>query len=201
MSAETRQRRGALGAAGHDSVLTGRTGPAQHTRWAPHLVLLAAQPSDEDALRLAELAADAGRLGIGYLVGTEGTDLPGAAWEMEITGKGRLLAPLLGLELDAQMLPAAQRRAVVELFTDADPGLDPEGGPGRPANAPPFLVDISEQGRPAVTPASSGRTRSSAWTRPTASAAPCCTRRWRCSCCTARASTRACCPPRCGRAV
>ncbi|CAM5475841.1 Bacterial transcriptional activator domain-containing protein OS=Streptomyces tendae OX=1932 GN=GUR47_17910 PE=4 SV=1 [Streptomyces tendae] len=69
---------------------------------------------------------------------------------MEITGKGRLLAPLLGLELDAQMLPAAQRRAVVELFTDADPGSDPEGGPGRPANAPPFLVDISEQGRPAV---------------------------------------------------
>lgn len=154
MSAETRQRRGALGAAGHDSVLTGRTGPAQHTRWAPHLVLLAAQPSDDDALRLAELAADAGRLGIGYLVGTEGTDLPGAAWEMEITGAGRLLAPLLGLELDAQMLPAAQRRAVVELFTDADPGSgpgsDPEGGPGRPANAPPFLVDISEQGRPAV---------------------------------------------------
>ncbi|MFF8791234.1 bacterial transcriptional activator domain-containing protein, partial [Streptomyces sp. NPDC015125] len=116
----------------------------------PHLVLLAAQPSDDDALRLAELAADAGRLGIGYLVGTRGAELPGAAWEMEITGEGRLLAPLLGLELDAQMLPAAQRRAVVELFTDADPGSDPEGGPGRSANAPPFLVDISEQGRPAV---------------------------------------------------
>ncbi|MGW2171212.1 BTAD domain-containing putative transcriptional regulator [Streptomyces sp. NPDC001705] len=146
MSAETRQRRGALGAAGHDSVLTGRTGPAQHTRWAPHLVLLAAQPSDEDALRLAELAADAGRLGIGYLVGTEGTDLPGAAWEMEITGDGKLLAPLLGLELEAQLLPAAQQRAVVALFTDADP----ERGPGGPANTPPFLVDISEQGRPAV---------------------------------------------------
>ncbi|MFJ8188245.1 BTAD domain-containing putative transcriptional regulator [Streptomyces sp. NPDC096094] len=146
MSAETRQRRGALGAAGHDSVLTGRTGPAQHTRWAPHLVLLAAQPSDEDALRLAELAADASRLGIGYLVGTEGTDLPGAAWEMEITGEGKLLAPLLGLELKAQSLPAAQQRAVVELFSDADPGR----GPGGPANTPPFLVDVSEQGRPAV---------------------------------------------------
>ncbi|EHN77612.1 integral membrane protein, partial [Streptomyces coelicoflavus ZG0656] len=150
MSAETRQRRGALGAAGHDSVLTGRTGPAQHTRWAPHLVLLAAQPSDEEALQLAELATDAGRLGIGYLVGTGGTDLPGAAWEMEITGEGRLLAPLLGLELEAQSLPVAQQRAVVELFTDADPGSGPEGGPRRAANTPPFLVDISEQGRPAV---------------------------------------------------
>ncbi|MER7960440.1 BTAD domain-containing putative transcriptional regulator [Streptomyces ardesiacus] len=154
MSAETRQRRGALGAAGHDSVLTGRTGPAQHTRWAPHLVLCAAQPSDEQAVQLAELAADAGRLGIGYLVGTGGADLPGAAWEMEITGEGRLLAPLLGLELDAQSLPVAQRRAVVELFTDADPdsgpGSGPEGGPGRTGHTPPFLVDISEQGRPAV---------------------------------------------------
>ncbi|MFI7018239.1 BTAD domain-containing putative transcriptional regulator [Streptomyces sp. NPDC050164] len=147
MEAETRQRRGALGAAGHDSVLTGRTGPAQHTRWAPHLVLLAAQPSAEDAVKLAELAADAGRLGIGYLVGTETGDLPGAAWEMEITGQGKLLAPLLGLELDAQLLPVAQQRAVVELFVDADPENRPEGGP---ANRPPFLVDISEQGRPAV---------------------------------------------------
>lgn len=146
MEAETRQRRGALGAAGHDSVLTGRTGPAQHTRWAPHLVLLAAQPSAEDAVRLAELAADAGRLGIGYLVGTETGDLPGAAWEMEITAEGKLLAPLLGLELDAQLLPAVQQRAVVELFVEADPERDPDG----PATTPPFLVDISEQGRPAV---------------------------------------------------
>ncbi|MFJ9708611.1 BTAD domain-containing putative transcriptional regulator [Streptomyces sp. NPDC101234] len=146
MAAETRQRRGALGAAGHDSVLTGRTGPVQHTRWAPHLVLLATQPSAEDALRLAELAADAARLGIGYMVGSENDDLPGAAWAMEVTPDGRLLAPLLGLELQAQLLPAVQQRAVVELFVEADPEHDPEG----PTNTPPFLVDISEQGRPAV---------------------------------------------------
>nr|WBO79703.1 hypothetical protein SBE_003422 [Streptomyces sp. SBE_14.2] len=146
MEAETRQRRGALGAAGHDSVLTGRTGPAQHTRWAPHLVLLAAEPSAEDATRLAELAADASRLGIGYLVGTETGDLPGAAWEMEITGEGKLLAPLLGLELEAQLLPVQQQQAVVELFVQADPDQDPDG----PTTTPPFLVDVSEQGRPAV---------------------------------------------------
>ncbi|MEU6274451.1 BTAD domain-containing putative transcriptional regulator [Streptomyces populi] len=146
LEAETRQRRGALGAAGHDSVLTGRTGPAQHTRWAPHLVLLATEPSSADALRLAELASDAARLGIGCLVGTESGELPGAAWEMEITGEGKLLAPLLGLELDAQTLPTAQQRAVVELFVEADP----EGGPDGPNDPPPFLVDVSEQGRPAV---------------------------------------------------
>ncbi|SNX63233.1 transcriptional activator [Streptomyces sp. TLI_55] len=146
MDAETRQRRGALGAAGHDSVLTGRTGPAQHTRWAPHLVLLAAEPSADDAMKLAELAADASRLGIGYLVGTERGDLPGAAWEMEVTGEGKLLAPLLGLELEAQLLPVPLQRAVVELFVESDPEHDPQG----PTTAPPFLVDISEQGRPAV---------------------------------------------------
>ncbi|MFC9848343.1 BTAD domain-containing putative transcriptional regulator [Streptomyces sp. NPDC060223] len=145
MEAETRQRRGALGAAGHDSVLTGRTGPAQHTRWAPHLVLLAAEPQGEDAVRLAELAADASRLGIGYLVGTESGDLPGAAWEMEITAGGKLLAPLLGLELDAQSLPLALQQAVVELFVEADPERESTN-----AATPPFLVDISEQGRPAV---------------------------------------------------
>ncbi|MGW7068557.1 BTAD domain-containing putative transcriptional regulator [Streptomyces sp. NPDC054855] len=152
MEAETRQRRGALGAAGHDSVLTGRTGPAQHTRWAPHLVLLAAEPEGDDAVKLAELAADAGRLGIGYLVGTESGDLPGAAWEMEITPEGKLLAPLLGLELEAQALPEAQQRAVVELFVDADPGEGgtSSSGSGRTAAAPPFLVDVTEQGRPAV---------------------------------------------------
>ncbi|MEV7195350.1 BTAD domain-containing putative transcriptional regulator [Streptomyces sp. NPDC093510] len=153
MEAETRQRRGALGAAGHDSVLTGRTGPAQHTRWAPHLVLLAAEPSAEDAVKLAELAADASRLGIGYLVGAESGDLPGAAWEMEITRDGRLLAPLLGLELAAQALPEAQQRAVVQLFTEADPeGSGNPTGPddGPTGAAPPFLVDVTEQGRPAV---------------------------------------------------
>ncbi|MFE0099496.1 BTAD domain-containing putative transcriptional regulator [Streptomyces sp. NPDC059009] len=159
MEAETRQRRGALGAAGHDSVLTGRTGPAQHTRWAPHLVLLAAQPTDDDAVKLAELAADASRLGIGYLVGTESTEsggLPGAAWEMEITREGKLLAPLLGLELEAQSLPEATQRAVVELFVEADPNQGGTTGAGDPgagatsATAPPFLVDVTEQGRPAV---------------------------------------------------
>lgn len=152
MDAETRQRRGALGTAGVDSVLTGRTGPAQSTRWAPHLVLLATEPTEEEAAHLAELAVDAARLGIGYLVGSESGELPGAAWEMEITGSGRLLAPLLGLELDAQLLPRAQHEAVARLFSEAggDGGEDGEGPGGGTANRPPFLVDVSEQGRPAV---------------------------------------------------
>ncbi|MFH8368609.1 hypothetical protein [Streptomyces sp. NPDC018031] len=149
MEAETQARRGALGAAGHDSVLTGRTGRPQHTQRAPHLVLLAAEPTEEQAHRLAELAADSGRLGIGYLVGTGGSELPGATWELEITPGGLLRAPLLNLELRAQLLPAAQHRAVAELFaaTDPDAGPSPDGDGGSPR---PFMVDISERGRPAV---------------------------------------------------
>ncbi|MFJ6798538.1 BTAD domain-containing putative transcriptional regulator [Streptomyces sp. NPDC091268] len=146
MEAETRQRSGALGVAGHDSVLTGRTGPVRDNRWSPHLVLIAAEPAEEQARKLAALAAGAGRLGLGYLVGTGTKDLPGSAWELEITEDGRLLAPLLGLELTAQLLPRAQHEAVVRLFNDAIPDDDRPVPPG----ARPFLVDISEQGRPAV---------------------------------------------------
>ncbi|MEN8654008.1 bacterial transcriptional activator domain-containing protein [Streptomyces sp. 21So2-11] len=147
MSAETLQRRSALGTAGHDSVLTGRTGPAQSTRWAPHLVLLGADPTEDETRQLAELAVDAGRLGIGYLMGTDQENVPGAAWELEVTADGKLLAPLLGLELEAQLLPRAQHDAVVRLFVEADANHTPD-----PATAAsrPFLVDITEQGRPAV---------------------------------------------------
>ncbi|MBB5934703.1 bacterial transcriptional activator domain-containing protein [Streptomyces zagrosensis] len=151
MEAETSQRRAALGVAGHDSVLTGRTGQAQHTQRAPHLVLLAAEPTSEQSAQLAELAADSGRLGIGYLVGTTQEQFPGATWELDITADGRLRAPLLGLELTAQKLPDDQHRAVVELFAAADPDDGAAGGAAGPGTRrPPFLVDISEAGRPAV---------------------------------------------------
>ncbi|CAG6398829.1 hypothetical protein SCOCK_780025 [Actinacidiphila cocklensis] len=147
MAAETAQRLAALRNAGQDSVLTGRTGRAQHTQWAPHLVLIAARPTEEEAERLAELAADAGRLGIGYLVAAGTAALPGAAWELDVSPAGRLTAPLLGLDLAAQRLPATQYAAVLRLFAEAGGGGDgPEPGP----DAPPFLVDLSDQGRPGI---------------------------------------------------
>lgn len=145
MDAETEHRRRALSAAGHDTVLTGRTGRTQHAQSAPHLVLLASEPSPEEAQHLAELAADSGRLGIGYLLSTAQTDLPGAGWQLEITPEGRLIAPLLGLNLTAQLLPTSQHDAVVKLFTQATPTDD---GPG-PA-APPLAVDLTGPTPPAV---------------------------------------------------
>ncbi|MFG2532971.1 type VII secretion system-associated protein [Streptomyces sp. NPDC048516] len=143
MGAETRQRRDALAMAGHDSVLPGS---AQQTPWAPHLVLLAAQPTEDQAVKIAELVADSGRLGISYLAATEENGLPGATWKLDITPDGRLLAPLLGLELQAQLLPRAQHDAVVQLFAGATPDDDRDPDPGTPH----FMVDITPSGRPAV---------------------------------------------------
>ncbi|MER0447576.1 BTAD domain-containing putative transcriptional regulator [Streptomyces sp. Edi4] len=150
LGAEIQQRRSALGAAGHDSVLTGRTGPAQHTRWAPHLVMIAETPTQAEAAALAELTAGAGRLGIGCLVGVDAAAPElGAAWDLEVTGEGRLTAPLLGLELTAQLLPAEVHDAVVRLFATADTMPGPDGDDPAPATHA-FLVDITERGRPAV---------------------------------------------------
>ncbi|MFE4858980.1 BTAD domain-containing putative transcriptional regulator [Streptomyces sp. NPDC056670] len=150
LGAEVHRRRSALGAAGHDSVLTGRTGPAEHTRWAPHLVMIADTPTEAEAAALAELAAGAGKLGIGCLIGVDGeTQRLGASWDLEVTEAGVLTAPLLGLELTAQLLPAAVHDAVVRLFASADTMSGPDGDDPTPAPHA-FLVDITEQGRPAV---------------------------------------------------
>lgn len=146
MAAETGRRRDALAMAGHDSVLTGRTGLPRDTSWAPHLVLLAARPSEDQAAKLAELAADSGRLGIGYLAATGDRGLPGTSWELEATSDGRLLAPPLGLDLQAQLLPQDRYEALVRLFADAVADAHPAPDPG----PPPFRVDLTPSGQPAV---------------------------------------------------
>ncbi|WP_062204007.1 BTAD domain-containing putative transcriptional regulator [Streptomyces sp. NBRC 109706] len=118
METETGLRRGALRHAGHESLLSGRTGPARQQQWAPHLVLVGAPPSQDQAERLAGLASISAPLGIGYLLATEHAELPGVAWEFAISPDGLLTEPEMGLTLRAQLLPAAQRAAVVELFSD-----------------------------------------------------------------------------------
>ncbi|BDM74995.1 hypothetical protein HEK616_84820 (plasmid) [Streptomyces nigrescens] len=146
LDAETRQRRDALATAGHDSVLTGRTGSAQPNQWAPHLVLLAAKPTEDQAAKIADLLTDSGRLGISYLAATEENGLPGATWKLDITPGGRLLAPSLDLELQAQLLPQAEHDAVIQLFAGATPDDDLDPDP----STPQFMVDITSSGRPAV---------------------------------------------------
>ncbi|RMI30719.1 LysM peptidoglycan-binding domain-containing protein [Streptomyces triticirhizae] len=144
METETGLRRGALRHSGHESLLSGRTGPARQQQWAPHLVVIGATPTEEEADRLAGLAAVSAQLGIGYLLGTEQADPPGVAWEFAIGPDGTLNEPEMGLTLAAQLLPAEQRAAVVELFTGLTRGRA-EGAP--PVGGP--TIDLSA-GRPGV---------------------------------------------------
>ncbi|MEO3750013.1 BTAD domain-containing putative transcriptional regulator [Streptomyces sp. B6B3] len=148
METETNLRRGALRHTGQDSILTGRTGPARQQQWAPHLVVIGVPPSPEEAERLAGLAAVSAPLGIGYLVTADRTELPGTAWEFEVTGAGMLREPVMGLDLVAQRLPAVHRAAVVQLFTELT--RDPAGGPEARDGGLAFVVDLSEQGKPEV---------------------------------------------------
>lgn len=158
METESNLRRGALRHTGQDSVLTGRTGPARQQQWAPHVVVVGTVPTEEESDRLAGLASLSAPLGIGYLVAADRADTPGAAWEFEVTGDGRLLEPVMGLELTAQLLPAAHRAAVVRLFTeltgprDGQHGQDGQDGQGNAAAAgdAAFLVDLTERGKPEV---------------------------------------------------
>lgn len=143
MEAETQQRRNALRSAGQRDVLSGRTSSYGNHHWAPHIVLIGTAPTDAEAERIAALAVGAHRSGIGYMA-TADEQLPSAVWEFEVTANGDLKAPLMGLELKAQLLPADECASVVELFAVAVP--DSSEGEPRPG----FQVDLSDQGRPAV---------------------------------------------------
>ncbi|MCE7080606.1 BTAD domain-containing putative transcriptional regulator [Streptomyces sp. ST2-7A] len=160
METETHLRHANLGHTGQDSILTGRTGPSRRHHWAPHLVVVGVEPTEDEAERLGALASVSAPLGIGYLVTSDRPDLPGLAWEFEVTDEGLLKEPDMGLELTAQLLPAAGRAAVVELFAglaagDGADGNDraggtPAAGTAGHAPGPVFTVDLTSRGKPEV---------------------------------------------------
>jgi hypothetical protein len=116
----------ALAISGVDSVLTGRCRGVLGEAWMPHFLLVASQPEPHECERLARLGGVWQRTPMGYLVAGE---VPGATWTWEVSEHRRLSLPLVGLEVEAQRLPASSYRAVVELFrTAAD--LETSGGPG-----------------------------------------------------------------------
>jgi hypothetical protein len=105
-------------------VLTGRSLTMQPGAWAPHYLITAVPPGPDERDRLIALARKAHRTATGYLVAGL-TD--GATWTWEVTGSGRLRAPLLGFDVAAQLLPARQYAAVAGLFAAtqaAATGLD-----------------------------------------------------------------------------
>jgi hypothetical protein len=106
----------ALAAAGADSVLTGRSRGVHPDACAPHYLIMAVPPAPAERERLVALARTRNRTAAGYVVAG---DVPGATWTWEVTEEGRLRAPLLGFDVQAQLLPARQYAAVVELFRAA----------------------------------------------------------------------------------
>jgi Bacterial transcriptional activator domain len=116
------ERRGAelagqLTAWGIDSVLTGRSMMRNADAWAPHYLIMGVPPTPEQAERLLAVARTRHRTALGLVVAG---DVPGASWAWELTAEGRLRAGVLGFDVAAQLLPAAQYTAVVSLFRDGD---------------------------------------------------------------------------------
>jgi hypothetical protein len=125
----------ALAESGRDSVLTGRAQTADAQTWAPHYLIMAAPPTPTQRERLLTLARTRHRTALGFVIAG---DIRGATWTWEVTEDGRLRAGVLGFDLTAQLLPADQYGAVLELFRLAtqSQGVD--------------LTDPSDDGAPAA---------------------------------------------------
>jgi hypothetical protein len=108
----------AMAASGVGSVLTGRSLGIHPEAWAPHYLIMAVPPTPQEEERLLALARVRHAAAAGYLVAG---DVPGATWTWEVTDEGRLLATPLGFDVQAQLLPARQYAAVVDLFYAATP--------------------------------------------------------------------------------
>ncbi len=124
----------ALATSGADSVLTGRSRGGDAQAWAPHYLIMAVPPTPTQRERLLALARTRHRTALGFVIAG---DVRGATWTWEVTDTGRLQADVLGFDLEAQLLPASQYAAVVELFQSATTGAgvdltDPAAG-GAPA--------------------------------------------------------------------
>ncbi len=116
LEARAAEAEAAAATSGAGWVLTGRTRGGQSGAWAPHYLIMAQPPAGEEQDRLVALARSRDRTGAGYLIAG---DVPGAAWTWQVTPDRRLQADLLGFDVAAQLLPAEQYAAVVELFATA----------------------------------------------------------------------------------
>jgi hypothetical protein len=135
MQARAAEVEQALAESGRDSVLTGRAQTADAQTWAPHYLIMAAPPTPTQRERLLTLARTRHRTALGFVIAG---DIRGATWTWEVTEDGRLKADVLGFDLTAQLLPADQYGAVLELFrlVTQSQGVD--------------LTDPSDDGAPAA---------------------------------------------------
>jgi hypothetical protein len=149
LEAQAEETRRTMAATGIDSVLTGRSRGVLGEAWMPHYLLVADQPEPRELERLVRLSGVWQRTPTGSLVAGE---VPGATWTWELSEDGRISVPLLGLEAKAQLLPASQYRAVVDLFRTAS-RLDAAGGRPRNPGSPGGALDpavLAQLERPAT---------------------------------------------------
>jgi hypothetical protein len=139
LEAQAEETRAAMAATGVDSVLTGRCRGVMGEAWMPHFLLVAEQPEPGELDRLVRLSGIWQRTPMGYLVAGE---VPGATWTWDVSADGRISVPLLGLDAEAQLLPAAQYRAVVDLFRTAT-RLEAVDGRPRTPGSPAGAIDAT----------------------------------------------------------
>ena len=106
----------AMASTGVDSAATGRSLGISPEAWAPHYLITAVPPTTAQRSRLLALAKVRHAAAAGYVVAGE---IPGASWTWEVTPEGRLVAGVLGLDVEAQLLPGWQQDAVLQLFDAA----------------------------------------------------------------------------------
>ncbi|GAA2888630.1 hypothetical protein GCM10010517_52650 [Streptosporangium fragile] len=133
-------------------VLTGRVhGRAADPVWTPHYLLSAIVPTPEEGRRLALLARKGVRTATGYVIAG---DVPHATWNWTISEGGRAAIDALGVEVDAQLLPRRQYRALIDLFRaterfEGEPLPDePEPVPASPSVEVRVLGPIEVVGPP-----------------------------------------------------
>jgi hypothetical protein len=130
----------ALADSGMGSVLAGRAEGTYPEDWVPHYLITLVPPSEPERDRLLALTRAGRCLAAGYVVAG---DLPGAAWTWELSADGRLYAPELGLDVEAQLIPHEQQEALAELFESADDldGVLMSAPPVDAAPAPHLIPD------------------------------------------------------------
>ncbi len=119
---------------------TGRAGPLapDPATWPPHYLISAVPPTLGQRTRLLALASARPESAVGYVLAG---DVPGSSWTWEVTPEGRLLAGLLGLDVQAQLLPARQYDAVMDLFATAGRMEGAPLAPPVPDAAPPEQLE------------------------------------------------------------
>jgi Bacterial transcriptional activator domain len=104
--------------------------------WAPEFIVLSAPPSPQELAALSALTAD-GRRTCGVL--TVG-DVPGARWRFVVSKNGQLDTGVLGLKLQAQLLPVESYRSLVPLFTEAASAASAVAATGQDTGSPAALA-------------------------------------------------------------